>query len=102
MFARGPATEVLAGHENTGSGMARMVQGERGVVRTVLCAAPVIEQKFAEASALDSLQELLGDDLVGIDVGAMERSDFAFVRAERLHLFSKLSSGRDALRTAGR
>ena len=34
--------------------------------------APVVEQELAEARALDPLQELLRDDLVGVDVGAVE------------------------------
>ena len=34
---------------------------------------PVEEQKIAVAGALDALQKLLGNDLVGIDVGAIER-----------------------------
>ena len=34
----------------------------------VLGAAPIVEEEFAEAGALDSLEKLLGDDLVGVDV----------------------------------
>ena len=37
--------------------------------------APVVEQELAEAGALNALQKLLGNDLVGIDVGAIERND---------------------------
>ena len=36
---------------------------------------PVVEQELAEARALDPLEELLGDDLVGVDVGAVEHAD---------------------------
>jgi hypothetical protein len=32
-----------------------------------------VEEVLAEAGALDALEELLGDDLVGVDVGAVER-----------------------------
>jgi hypothetical protein len=39
----------------------------------VLDAAPVEEEELAVAGALDALEELLGDDLVGVDVGAVER-----------------------------
>ena len=37
-------------------------------------ADPVVEQELAEARPLDSLEELLGDDLVGVDVGAVENA----------------------------
>ena len=37
--------------------------------------APVVEQVDAEAGALDRLQVLLGDDRVGIDVGAIDAGD---------------------------
>ena len=36
---------------------------------------PVVEQELAEARALDALEELLGDDLVGVDVVAVEDAD---------------------------
>ena len=35
---------------------------------------PVEEQELAVARALDPLQELLRDDLVGVDVGAVEQA----------------------------
>jgi hypothetical protein len=35
--------------------------------------APVEEEELAVAGALDALEELLGDDLIGIDVDAIER-----------------------------
>ena len=88
MFARRTTSEILAGHENAGSFVTWMVQRKGWVVGAVFGTAPVVEQKFAEAGTLDSLQELFGDDLVSIYVMAMERGDFAFVFAERLHFFS--------------
>jgi hypothetical protein len=33
-------------------------------------AEPVVEEELPEAGALDPLQELLGDDLVGVDVAS--------------------------------
>ena len=51
----GPATRIgLAGRSQPGS------------------LRPVVEQELAEAGALDALEELLGDDLVGVDVVAVE------------------------------
>ncbi len=37
--------------------------------------APVVEQELAEAGPLDALEELLRDDLVGVDVGPVEDRD---------------------------
>ncbi len=47
--------------------------------------APVPEQELAEAGALDPLQELLRDDLVGVDVGAVEYGRARRDAPERLH-----------------
>ena len=59
-----PATRIGACRNS------RLVEDEVGLVL-----APVEEQELAEAGALDALQELLRDDLVGVDVGAVERRD---------------------------
>src|SRR5690606_32047991 len=48
-------------------------------------ASPVPEQKLAEAGPLDALEELLGNDLIGIDVGAVHRDDAPGVFDEWLH-----------------
>src|SRR5579863_9203001 len=39
--------------------------------------APIEEQPLGEAAAHDGLEELLGDDLIGIDVGTVEGGDQA-------------------------
>src|SRR5690606_37869252 len=44
-----------------------------------------VEQVGAEAAAPDRLEELLGNDLVGVDVGAVERCDQAGVGGEGIH-----------------
>ena len=36
---------------------------------------PVVEEELTEAAALDALEELLGNDLVGVDVTAIEVAD---------------------------
>ncbi len=64
----------------------RLIQ-DKGRIRDAFCgAAPVIEEEFAEAGALDALQELFGDDLVGINVGAVKRGDLAGVGAKWLYV----------------
>ena len=67
MLARGAGAEVRAGDEDRRAGVLGLVEDEVGVV------PPLGEQPRAEAGALDALQPLAGDDLVGVDVGAVER-----------------------------
>ena len=73
VLARGAAAEVLAGHQDAGALIAWIVQHKIWIGFAVGVEAPVKKEKFAEAGALDALQELLGDDLVGVDIGAIER-----------------------------
>ena len=47
--------------------------------------APRVEQVRPEAAALDRLEELLGNDRVGVDVLAIHRGDEARVQREGLH-----------------
>src|SRR5213078_4019498 len=52
----------------------------------------VEEQELAEAGALDALEELLGDDLVGVDVVALQDADGAGDRLDGTHQFQLLIS----------
>ncbi len=47
--------------------------------------APVEEEELAVACALDALEELLGDDLVRVDVGERQRSGFAGEDVDGFH-----------------
>src|ERR1017187_2610915 len=47
--------------------------------------APIVEQKLPEAGALDALEKLFGDNLIGIDIHAIERSDESGGFAKWLH-----------------
>src|SRR5439155_5585917 len=69
MFARGAAAKIAAGDENRGIAVARRVE------RKIAAGAPVVKEKFAEAGALDALEKLLRNDLIGVDVIALERHD---------------------------
>src|SRR2546421_5054286 len=68
VLARGAAAEVAPGDEDGRATVARLVQDERRVGRAVRIVAPVVEEELAEARALDALEELLRDDLVGVNV----------------------------------
>src|SRR5690242_750809 len=74
MLAAGPAAEVAPGEQDRV--LRQLPTGLLG---------PVVEQELAEARALDALEELLGDDLVGVDVVALEHADPARDRLDRLH-----------------
>ena len=74
VLAGAAAAEVLSGDEDLGALVVVLVEDEVGVglagVGAFLDAAPVVEEEVAVAGALDALEELLGDDLVGVDVGS--------------------------------
>ena len=77
VLARAAAAEVLSGDENLRAFVLGLVEDE---VRPLLddigrfgVVAPVEEEELAVAGALDALEELLGDDLVGVDVGQRQR-----------------------------
>ena len=57
----------------------RVVQDEVAVI------APLGEQPGTEAGALDPLEPVGGDDLVGVDVGAIERHGSAGDDGDGLH-----------------
>src|SRR5439155_13406323 len=69
----------------------RLVEKEVWVGRTIAAIAPVREQPLAQARALDRLQVLLGNDLVGIHVHPVERGDEASEYGESIHRVSPLT-----------
>src|SRR5205823_4692928 len=76
VLARRAAAEVAAREEDPPM---LPIQLEVGIL------APVEEEELVEAGALDPLQELLRDDLVGVDVRTVEHDRRRGDRAERLH-----------------
>src|SRR5690242_7901 len=70
MFSRRSAAEVLPRQENRCAGILRLIQYEARLRASIVCIAPVVEQKLAVAGACDAFQKLLGDDLIGINVAA--------------------------------
>ena len=85
MLAARTAAEIPPGQQDARPGIFRPVQHELRVVGAVVPVAPVEEQKLAEAGPLDPLEELLGNDLIGIDVRPVQRSDQAGVGGEGVH-----------------
>ena len=62
------ATEVRTRDQDLRPRAVRVVQLEFRPRPTGLVEAPVEEEELTEAGALDPLQKLLGDDLIGVDV----------------------------------
>src|ERR1700677_3636774 len=87
MLARGATAEVLPGDEDRGLGIVRRMQHKITNLVSVDGEAPVVKKELAESGALDPLQELLGDDLIGVHVNFVERDNDSGVLAKRLHRF---------------
>src|SRR5688572_6789023 len=79
VLARGAAAEVLAREQDGGAPVARLVEHELRVL------APFAEQPLGKTGALDRRQILFRDDLVGVDVAAVERRDEAAQNYEFVH-----------------
>mmetsp|Transcript_1008 Transcript_1008/g.1958 ORF Transcript_1008/g.1958 Transcript_1008/m.1958 type:complete len:225 (+) Transcript_1008:654-1328(+) len=91
MFTRGSATEVVASHKDLRVAIGRLVQDEIGDLVAVIVIAHLVKQVHPKARTLDRLQELLGNDHVGIDVDQGHRRGNAgqfgeFVHGEHLSL----------------
>ena len=79
VLARRAGAEVGAGHEDAWRRRScSLVEHEVAVV------APLGEEALLEAGALDLLEPVAGDDLVGVDVGAVERHGGALHDADGL------------------
>src|SRR5208282_4021943 len=85
MLSRTAASKIVARDQNRRALVARLVQREIFVLGAVGIEPPVDEQPLLEAGPHYSLQKLLGDDLIGIDVGAIERRDHPGEILECLH-----------------
>lgn len=72
VLTRGTASEVGSSHnQDIGLAVDALVKDEIGDLRAVRVVAQLVEQGLAQTGPLDGLQELLGDDSVGVDVGTV-------------------------------
>src|SRR5947209_2719201 len=92
MLTRGATAKVPPRQQDRRVLVARRVQLEVGLRATVGIEAPVEKQELAEAGALDPLEKLLGNDLVRIDIGSIERGHDSGMGDERLHALAPLSN----------
>jgi len=65
----------------------RLVEHEIGILAAVLVVAHLVEQRLAQSRTPDGLQELLGNDHVGVDVGDRQRRRDTGQSGELFHDF---------------
>src|SRR5439155_25700355 len=76
---RRATAEVRTGHQDTRAEVCGPIEDEVPIL------PPVVEEKRAETGPLDPLEELLGNDLVGIDVHPVEGGENAGDAGKRFH-----------------
>jgi len=77
VFARRPRTKVSTANENVCIAVPIFVQYEIGVEHAVFQISPVEKCELAESSSLNTLEELLGNYLIGVDIRSIERRNDA-------------------------
>src|ERR1700692_211950 len=82
VLTRGTAAEILPRNQNARACVARLVQNETCAFLTVAGKTPVVKQELAEAGALNALQKLLRNNLIGIDVHPIKRCHASAMRTK--------------------
>src|SRR5262249_44150577 len=90
VFARRAATEILTGQKNACAAIPWLIQGKGRIRFALAIIAPVKEQDVAITRALNTLEKLFGDDLVGIDVVALKHGHVSRMNNKALHSKSVL------------
>src|SRR4051812_36064082 len=85
MLAGRTTAKVLACHEYARAFVAWIVKREIRIQRAVRGESPIVKRKLPKTGALNPLKELLGNNLVRIDVCTVKWGDKSCVRAKRLH-----------------
>jgi hypothetical protein len=88
MFARRATTEISSSQEDRGIFVASKIQFEGRIRRPIFQKSPVKEKVLTESTSLDSLQELLWNDLIGIYIGAVHRRNNAGMFQKWFHGFA--------------
>lgn len=91
MLTAGAAAEIVAGYQNVGAAIGWLIEHKISVLGAILFEAHFKEQAFAQTGPLDGLEELFGDDHVGINIdnrhGCRDRGQ----AGELFHLVTFLS-----------
>jgi len=90
VFARRSTTKVPPRDQDARAFVARLIEHEIGILLSVHAKPPVVKKKLSEASFLDALQELLGNDLVRIHIDPIQRRYATAMHCEWFHRASSL------------
>lgn len=85
VFSAGSAAEIAASQQNTSILDRWLIQLKARVVRTIVQEPPVKEKELTKTGALDALEELFGDDLIGIHVGSIQRCHDTLMNGKSSH-----------------
>lgn len=85
MLTTGTVAEVLSSNQNRSTAKRLLIQNELRLLGPVGFETPVKEKELPKPRAFDPLQELLGDNLVRIDIGSIQRCDNSGVLCEGFH-----------------
>ena len=85
VFPRGAASEISPGQQDRGLCVAREIQFEVRVGLSIFEESPIEEEELAETRSLDPFEKLFGNDLVGIDIGAVHGGRHAVEFGEWFH-----------------
>src|ERR1700678_3622458 len=86
MLSRRTASKILPCNQNASACITRLVQNKPSVLLPIRCKSPVIKQKLSKARALNPLQKLFGNDLVGVNVDAIQRCHKPSMSTKRFHI----------------
>ena len=81
----GATPEVVPDDQDLGPTTPWIVDDELGPGRPIVVMGPVVEEEAPLAGSLDPLQELLGDYLIGVDIGTGQGDHGALNLAHRFH-----------------
>jgi hypothetical protein len=98
VFAGAAAPEIRTGDQNARACRRGPIELELGIRRAIGEIAPIIEQRGTESGPLDALEELLGNDLIGVDVGAREGNGAPGIGGEGLHTLTDKYAGANGSR----
>src|SRR5262249_7433599 len=85
VFTGRAAAEIRASQQDAGPLESRRVQFKRHVGLAIEVVSPIVKKELPKTGALDAFQELLGDDLVRVDVDAIQGCDNSAVHCKWFH-----------------
>src|SRR5271170_4191620 len=87
VLTRRTTANILSRNQNACAFITRFVQNKTSALLSVGGEPPVIKQKLPKAGALNSLQKLFRDDLVGVNIDPVQRSHAPTMCTKRFHIF---------------